>query len=364
MNKTYNDFKNIVLNKTPLIDVRAPIEFVKGAFINAVNIPVMDDKQRKQVGICYKEQGNEAATKLGYELVSGQVKQKCLDGWKKQIEENPDTLIYCFRGGARSQISQQWIYEATGKTVLRLEGGYKAFRNYLIDELDPKVQTSKPILLGGCTGCGKTILLNQIENAVDLEGIANHRGSSFGIKVTGQPTQIGFENNLAYAIINHRQKGFKHMILEDEGKNVGANFIPKPLAEYFNNGDLVILDAPIETRIDITRQEYVSQSQIEYQEFYGQAEGKDRWAEYISGSLNRIKKRLGAENHINLINMFNNAYQHQLKTGDVQVHNDWIRVLLEDYYDPMYLHQIKKTTKKIIYKGEAQDVLEFLKTFN
>ena len=275
--KTYNDFKHIALNDTPMIDVRAPIEFEKGAFINATNVPIMDDEQRHLVGICYKENGNEAATKLGHTLVSGDIEKKCIDDWKAIIDKNRETLIYCFRGGARSQISQAWIKESTGENILRLEGGYKAFRNYLIDALDPDNLKSTPIRLGGCTGSGKTILLGRLNNAVDLEGIANHRGSSFGVKVTPQPTQINFENNLAYAIIKHVEKKFKYMILEDEGRNVGSNFLPKPLAQHFSKSDLVILETDIDERADITRVEYVNESQEIYKRLYGDVKGFIAW---------------------------------------------------------------------------------------
>lgn len=357
-----NDFEKIVLNQTPLIDVRAPIEFEKGAFMGAVNLPLMSDHERHLVGICYKEKGNEEAVKLGYELVCGEIKEARVNAWKSQIEDNPETMIYCFRGGQRSQISQKWIKEATGEQVLRLEGGYKAFRNYLMEQLDPSAQKSRPILLGGCTGSGKTILLQKLDNAIDLEGIANHRGSSFGRKITPQPTPINFENNLAYALINHRSKGYKNLILEDEGRNVGARFLPKPLAAHFNMGNLVVLKVPLEERVNITMDEYVYQSQEIYSATYTDGTALSQWAEYIRESVMRIKKRFGEESCKEILTVFDQAYKEQLSTGSQDQHRDWVAMLLRDYYDPMYEYQLQKTTHEIIFEGNTNEVFEFLKS--
>lgn len=357
----WHDFERIVIEERPLMDVRAPIEFEKGAFINAVNLPLMNDEERHLVGICYKEKGNEEAVQLGHQLVSGDLRQARIDAWKGQLDQYPDSLLYCFRGGLRSQISQAWIAQETGKEIYRLEGGYKAFRNYLIEALDPSKQKSKPILIGGCTGVGKTILLKKFENAIDLEHIANHRGSSFGKQLTPQPNQINFENNLAYALIQHRHKGYRYMLLEDEGSNVGRCNIPKPLAEYFKGGDLVILEAPLEERVQITMNEYVIQSQEFYHTAYIGEQGLVEWANYIRGSLSRIKNRLGGDRYKQVFELFEGAYQEQLQSGDSTLHENWIEMLLRDYYDPMYTYQIEKTNSKIVFKGNEKDVFSYLK---
>lgn len=357
------DFKNIVLNEIPLIDVRAPIEFKKGAFIGSVNLPIMTDEERHLVGICYKENGNEEATKLGHKLVSGEIKETRLNSWKKFIDENPKAMIYCFRGGSRSSISQEWISKYRNHEIIKLEGGYKAFRNYLINQLDPSTQTSKPVILSGFTGTGKTILLNEFENSIDLEGIANHRGSTFGRYSTPQPTQINFENNLAYKLIQYREKDYSHMILEDEGGHIGTNFLPKPLAAYFNTGDLVILDASIEERIQLTLQEYVINSQLEYIKKYGdEALGLNEWFNYLSDSITRVKKRLGLGRFNQIYSYFEKAYSNQLSTGSYEMHKDWISFFLTDYYDPMYQYQLDKTDKKILFRGSSSEVTNYLKT--
>jgi tRNA 2-selenouridine synthase len=361
---TTNQFKQIVVENTPLIDVRAPIEFEKGAFQHSVNLPIMNNEERHLVGTCYKAQGNEAATQLGYKLISGEIKQTRINDWVTYINAHPNTMIYCFRGGSRSRISQEWIQEATGREILRLEGGYKAFRNYLMDYLTPEYQTATPIILGGYTGSGKTILLNKLENAIDLEGIANHRGSSFGNHASEQPSQISFENNLAYALIQHQAKGYRYLILEDEGTNIGKRFIPKPLVNYFRSGKFVLLDIPLEERMMMTRNEYVVQAQKEYIDLYGIGSGLQNWQDYIITSLNKAHKRLGDERYTRIFKTFTEAYHVQLQTGNLEKHLEWIQILLQEYYDPMYQYQMERNNQKVIFKGDATEVYDYLKLFN
>lgn len=358
------DFKKIVVENIPLIDVRAPIEFDRGAFSKAVNLPIMNDEERHLVGICYKEKGHEEALNLGNQLVSGEIKQARIDAWELHLKEHPNSLIYCFRGGLRSKLSQEWIYETTGKKVTRLEGGFKAFRNYLIQELDPSNQKSLPILLSGYTGSGKTILLKKLETAIDLEGIAHHRGSSFGNHITPQPSQIDFENNLAYALIQHRHKNYPYMVLENEGTNVGRCFIPKPLVQYFKSGHLVILEIPFEERVHNTLEEYVIQSQREYMSCYGENPGLHLWFDYVSGSLIKVKKRLGGALFKSIMESFELAFKEQMLTGNYSPHEVWITSMLKDYYDPMYHYQRERFENKAIFQGNTDEVYKYLQDFN
>lgn len=363
INKTSSEFERIVIEGIPLIDVRAPIEYEKGAFLNSVNLPIMDDEERHLVGICYKEKGNEEAVKLGHKLVSGEVRQARIEAWSSFIAKNPDCMLYCFRGGQRSQISQEWIYEASGKVITRLEGGYKAFRNYLINALEVSEQNAVPIIIGGYTGSGKTKLLNMLENAVDLEGIANHRGSTFGRYITPQPTQIDFENNLAYAMINHKHKNYRYILLEDEGRNVGKCYLPKPLFEFFSSGDCVIVEMPIEERVHNTLDEYVVKSQTDYIKAFGGEQGLSEWFSYISSSLERINKRLGGDRYKLIMDSLELAFKEQMSSGSYCHHEAWIEALLKEYYDPMYCHQLQNSTRKVLFRGNDKEVIEYLKAF-
>ncbi len=360
-NLLYNDFHQLVLDETPLMDVRAPIEFTKGAFQTSCSLPIMNDEERRLVGIKYKNAGNEKATELGFQLVSGDIKEERIQAWKNYYDSNPNVKFYCFRGGSRSQIAQRWMQEEYNLDIPRLDGGYKAFRNYLIDALAPEAITMKPLIIGGYTGSGKTILLNKLRNTVDLEGIANHRGSSFGRHVTPQPSQINFENNLAYKLIQNQNKGYEYMLLEDEGVHVGTCYLPKPLFGYFNTGDLVIMDVDLERRTEITLAEYVTAAQEEHIEHaLSTDDGMQQWSEYIIASITRLKRSLGGARLQEMLDLFNAAYEHQLTTGSIELHKTWIRMFLRDYYDPMYQYQIDTNTKNIIFRGNEDDVLAFL----
>ena len=156
------DFRRIVLENRPLIDVRAPVEFNKGAFPTAVNLPLMTDEERHLIGIRYKEKGNASAVQLGKELV-GPVKQERVDAWKTFIKAHPNAYLYCFRGGQRSQISQAWVQEA-GIIIPRLKGGYKAFRSFLMAESERIAREANTLIVGGRTGSGKTRLIHKCEN--------------------------------------------------------------------------------------------------------------------------------------------------------------------------------------------------------
>ena len=120
-----NSLHDIVVNNIPLLDVRAPIEFQQGAFPHAVNLPLMNNEDREAIGICYKQSGQTAAIALGQQRVAGEIKQQRIQAWVDFIAQHPQAVLYCFRGGLRSKITQQWIYEATGKIIPRIAGGYK-----------------------------------------------------------------------------------------------------------------------------------------------------------------------------------------------------------------------------------------------
>lgn len=360
---TFGDFHYIVQHEIPLIDVRAPIEYEKGAFKHTVNLPLMTDDERHKVGTCYKRKGHDAAVALGHQLVHGAVRAERIQAWVDFIKKHPNAMIYCFRGGLRSQLSQEWLEEALGRPVPRLEGGYKAFRTYLMDCLTPEFQSAKTIMVGGHTGSGKTILLKDFKNFVDLEAIANHRGSSFGNHMTPQPSQINYENNLAYNLIHHKDSGYQHILLENEDRNVGRCFTPKALMEHFNQGDLVILKEPMEKRIEITRQEYVNQALKEYTDVLGDGEGLNAWADYIRMSIQKLKRRLGGERLQLLLDMFNQALNHQQTSGQFEKHDQWIAYLLTEYYDPLYEYHMKRNEPRIVFTGSTEEVKEYLKQY-
>ncbi|HHO65589.1 MAG TPA: tRNA 2-selenouridine(34) synthase MnmH [Epsilonproteobacteria bacterium] len=360
--KQSSDFLSIVLNETPLIDVRAPVEFEKGAFPFATNLPLMSNEERHLVGIAYKEKGHDAAVVLGSSLVNGPVKEARVKAWLDFMKANPEAMLYCFRGGERSKISQEWIAE-TDREIVRLEGGYKAFRTYLMQETERLATTFQPYVIGGRTGSGKTILLKRLENAVDLEGLANHRGSSFGRKVKEQPSQIGFENALAYDLIQKLDQGFESLVFEDESEFIGRVYIPKPVVNVLKTAPLIILETSQKKRIEITFDEYIVKAQESYEEAYAE-DALEKWYDSITAAMSRIKRRLGGERYQKVCVLFEEAYRVQKKYGDLEAYKAWIDYLLVEYYDPMYDYQIVKNQDRIVFRGLEKEIEGFLKKKN
>jgi len=353
-----DDFRSIVLNNTNLLDVRADIEYVKGAFEHSTNIPILSDAERHLVGTEYKKNGNAAAVLLAQNLIKEEGKQVRVKQWLEYLAEHPNALLYCFRGGQRSGIAQSWLKEA-GVNIVRLNGGYKAFRTFLMDESLRISKETKTIIIGGYTGSGKTILLNKIKNSIDLEGIANHKGSSFGNNVSIQPSQINFENNLAYELIKSQAKRYKEVVIEHESHNIGRAFIPKEVYTNLMDGEMIILERPIAQRIDVSYDEYVIKAQEDYIATYG-GEGIPKWVEDVSKGLSKIKKRLGDENYTNINIIFTDASNTDDKALKEKMYKKFIGELLEKYYDPMYQFQIDKTTIPLLFKGSEEEIIEFL----
>ncbi len=358
LDELYDNYLKIVVNEIPLIDVRSNIEYEKGSFPNSINIPILNNEERHSVGITYREYGQEEAIKLGY-LLTKDNKQEKVSKWYEHIKENPNALIYCFRGGLRSQIATNWLFEAHNMRVKRINGGYKALRNFLIESLLMENQKHKPIRLGGYTGVGKTILLNEINNSIDLEGLANHRGSIFGPRITPQPSQIDFENALAYKVLQKVSDGHKHLIYEDEGKHVGKSYLPNEFYKFLREGPLVVLHEEIDVRIEHILKEYVIDAQLVYKDEYGE-EGLDKWFSYIERSIKKAKDRLGSSRYLKMIELLESSLKEQLNTGDPHAHCTWIESFLVDYYDPMYEYQINKVKRQIVFEGNYQEVKEYL----
>ena len=320
----------------------------------------MNDEERYLIGICYKEKGNTSALAQGKELIDGKPRAERTAGWKAFTEAHPDAYLYCFRGGQRSQISQSWLEEA-GVPITRLKGGYKAFRNFLISESERIAKKMPTLILGGRTGSGKTLLLHKLKNMIDLEGLANHRGSSFGEHISAQPSQIDFENRLAYALIQQENLGYKHLVLEDESFRIGQVNIRNPLFEYLMQGSRIILERPIVERVDIIMGEYVKGALLEYEKRYG-AQGAQQWFDDTIAGLARIRKRLGNQRHTQINECFTEAFSVQQKEDNLEGHKEWIKILLEEYYDPMYDYQIEKSDTPIVFRGDEVSVLAYMET--
>ncbi len=359
-----DNFETLFCNDTPLLDVRAPVEYSQGAFSSSVNEPLLNDDERKQVGTCYKHEGHDAAVALGTRLISGSVKAARIARWQAFCSQHPDGVLYCFRGGMRSKITQQWLFDELGVQVPRVKGGYKALRRYLIDETERLATQISPLILSGRTGSGKTLLLRQLDDAIDLEGLANHRGSSFGRQVSPQPLQIDFENRVAVALLKLGRAGARHVVLEDESPNIGSVHIPHVLYEQMRQAPSVVLEVTVEERINITLKEYVVDMLAQYVKVLDNEDaGFVALSEYLRNSLMRVKRRLGGKGYTDILELMDAALDEQAATGRVDAHREWLRCMLTQYYDPMYDYQRNKRGRTVYKSGEFVDVLSFLQEY-
>jgi len=357
-------FEELFLRDRPLIDTRAPIEFERGSFPGAVNIPLMTDVEREQVGIRYKEQGEHAAVALGHELVSGHVKEDRIAAWIEQVERNANAALFCFRGGLRSQTVQAWL-ASEGYHLPVVDGGYKALRAYLLNSLEKCLSDTSLVVIGGRTGVAKTALLNQASDmlrlpVIDLEGLAHHRGSAFGKRAEPQPTQVNFENRIAIELLKLRNGGHQQVIMEDESRLIGRCALPLTLQEKLRAAPLVVLDASLEDRVHHSWENYILSNYREQVALCDSHEAAfSAFATSLRLSLANIQKRLGSARYQELSEVLEKALLAHSQ-GDAEQHKQWITVLLRDYYDPMYDYQLKSKQRHVVFRGNFNEVLEFM----
>ena len=354
------DFLSLFLSDTPMIDLRAPVEFEQGSFVHADSLPLMSDDERAAVGTCYKEEGQEAAIVLGHQLVSGGLKQARLAAWKHFVTKHPNGALFCFRGGLRSRTTQQWIEDYTGVDFPRVEGGYKALRRFLLESTERLIESMNFVVLSGRSGTGKTRLIKQIPHSLDLEGLANHRGSAFGNTTTPQPTQINFENNLAVVLLKAEAAGFKTIVVEDESRNVGSLHVPFQLHAKMSESPMVNLTVSDEDRIEITVQEYAKDIHLDYTKQFGETQGLAKLETHLLESLSKLRKRLGGERYQRMEQSMNDAVKLLADNKDYSGFASVFGELLLDYYDPMYDYQMSSKVERIVYNGSREAVLTHL----
>lgn len=357
---TADRFRDLFKNNTPFLDVRAEVEFAKGKFPTSHNLPILNDEERHLVGTCYKEKGREAAVELGKSLVAGDVKDRRIEAWCNYVTANPKAHLYCWRGGMRSNFARQWISDA-GIEVPLIEGGFKALRRVLIDETEEVAARIPMVRIGGRTGTAKTVLVNDIDFSTDLEGHANHRGSSFGRRVSGVPSQVDFENALGIDLLKKRSvhEG-RTLVVEDEGSRIGACAIPDLFFKSMQDSPVAIVEMPLDVRASHIANAYVVQMSQEFSDAYPD-DGWERFDDYLTNSLVRVQKRLGLERFKKIARLMGKALEAQKTNGDTSAHLDWITALLVDYYDPMYEYQLNRQADKIAYRGSYDDVREWAK---
>ncbi len=241
-------------DRLPLIDVRSPGEYEQGHIPGAVNIPLFSDEERAHVGTVYKQRSKEKAIELGYEYVTPKL-QWFVDEVRKWAPDG-QVVVHCWRGGMRSQSFAQHLRDNGFQQVLTIVGGYKSYRRLLLSTLSQPWHLQ---IIGGYTGSGKTHVIEHLMGAghqvVDLEGLANHKGSAFGaIGQKQQPTSEQFENNL---FEQWRHFDLTRPIwLEDESCNIGKVNLPVELFQQMRQSMVFFLNVPREKRAELLAREY------------------------------------------------------------------------------------------------------------
>ncbi|MFO7552656.1 MAG: tRNA 2-selenouridine(34) synthase MnmH [Haliea sp.] len=356
-----SDYRQLFLDGTPFLDLRSPGEFAHGAFPTATNLPLMSNEERARVGTCYKQQGQAAAIALGHRLVSGAERERRLAAWSEFAREHPDGCLYCWRGGLRSQTVQQWLADA-GIVYPRVVGGYKALRRFLLEELERSLQRAQLVLIGGRTGTGKTRVVAALDNALDLEGLARHRGSSFGHLPEGQPSQIDFENALSIGFLQQLQGSAGPVVLEDEGRLIGRLALPENLRQRMQDAPMLVVEESLAERVEVILEDYIVDLGQRYMDSEGVLEGPALHRARLLEGLDRIRKRLGGERHQAIRTQMEKAFAQQRASGDLDQHRAWISALLDSYYDPMYRYQLSQRAGRILFQGRRDEVISFART--
>ena len=336
----------LFIGDTPLIDVRAPVEFSAGHLPGAINLPLLNDSERAEVGTVYKQQGAEAATALGHRLVSGSTRTARLDAWVEFVRAHPTAVFYCFRGGQRSQLSRQWTAEAGWAQAL-ITGGYKAARRFLSENVTTQMSLRESVVISGPTGAGKTRLLEEVQGQaglpiLHLEQLANHRGSAFGgYSNSPQPTQIDFENAISVALLKQASKAGP-LLLEDESRMVGRCALPEVVFQKIRSAPVVWVDEPLPLRVDNILREYVIEASTER-----------RFAD-LRSAISAIARRLGGARTQELLGDLEAAEREFAESGSFELNRVWIEKLLTYYYDPLYLADLERRKVRVLCRGDRR----------
>ncbi|WP_339063667.1 tRNA 2-selenouridine(34) synthase MnmH [Tepidibacillus marianensis] len=295
--------------KYVLIDVRSEGEYIEATIPNAINIPLFNNEERAKVGTVYKQKGPDKARELGLTIVSPkipslvkQVRDSLIDG---QVP-----LFFCWRGGMRSK-SMATFYGLIYNHTYRLEGGYRAYREYILSRIPLMTIHIPSFVLHGMTGVGKTQLLHGLKKQgftiLDLEGLAGHRGSAFGAIGTQPANQKTFDSNL-YETLKEIHKS-DAVILEAESQRIGKIIVPDQIMEAKENGQHILVHANTHTRVSRILEEY----QL------------DKYKEPFVSGIERIERKLPTE--------IRPMIQESLEVNDFYT---VVKLLLEHYYDPRY----------------------------
>jgi tRNA 2-selenouridine synthase len=337
----YSDIKN----KCIFIDVRSPEEFKDGAIPNAINIPILDDYERKIVGTAYKQLSKNEARRLGVEFVSSKL-LKIFDEVMELKKVEPYIVVYCARGGYRSTAFAS-IFSSIGINLFKLIDGYKGYRKYIADTLPIINENIKYIVVHGNTGVGKTDILSELRkmghNVLDLEAAANHRGSLLGSIGIGEcNSQKTFESNIYEQLKNITTPSY--VFIEAESKKIGKVVVPEYIFSSMKTGLHIFIDADLDYRAKSLKKDYVL---------------NENWIEESAKALEALKKYLSNEKVNYLLEMLKQANFEEVA-----------KELMINYYDPMYMNKANEYEYAAKFKAEisaektAEEINEWMEKIN
>ena len=330
-----------------IIDVRSPLEVARGALPGAHALPLLTDEERHLVGLRYAEAGQEAAVALGWELTGPHLGAR-VAAWRRVAAQRP-TAVVCWRGGLRSALASSLIDLPSAQPV---EGGYKAVRRHLTNALPAALARAPLLVLSGLTGAGKTDLLRRLAAAapalfvLDLEALAQHRGSSFGATDEPQPPQPSFEHAIACALLLHRARA---VVVEDESRYVGRRTLPPVLLGQMQGAQLVLLEAGLEERVARVFETYVRSPALRH--------GVATTRAALEAGVLRLRRRLGGPRTTAILGALARA---EADWSDLDAHRGWITLLLEQYYDRLYERNRRTLARPVALRGDAEELLAAL----